>query len=276
MASERRGGEKVLGPGPQWATQPVRQGHPEAHLRAVDQRRRDVAVQDLSQHPLGRPVAHLRGRREPPRRLEDTAVEERCPRLEGDGHRRPVHLGQHVVGQVRHEVCLQELCGDVALAVPGRQPRVIRRARARSSTYPGYQLGRTFPVCGQRPVGLLDCRGLEHPTQLGHLGRGQADLPAFRQEPGRGVHHSGRHEACGAADGAAKARRQRGRPPPDAIQPGVPVVAREKLVAAVTGQGDRHRAPSDRGDEMGRELRAVGERLVPDLRQPGDEFEHLA
>ena len=58
----------------------------------------------------------------------------------------------------------------------------LPRRRARGGAR--HQRGWILPVRDERPVGAVDARGLEHAPQLGHLGRGQPDLPAGR-EPGR-------------------------------------------------------------------------------------------
>ena len=49
----------------------------------------------------------------------------------------------------------------------------------------------------------------------------------------------------------------------------IAVVAAEQLVAAVARQRDRHLLARDRADQIGRDLRGIGERLVVHLRKPG-------
>ena len=44
--------QQVLGPIPQWSSQPLGKRNPEAHLRALYQFRRDVAVENLPQQPF--------------------------------------------------------------------------------------------------------------------------------------------------------------------------------------------------------------------------------
>ena len=59
------------------------------------------------------------------------------------------------------------------------------------------------------------------------------------------------------------------------IEPGVPVVAGEELVSPVARQRDGDRAPGHPAHEIGRDLRNVGKRLVPNVRELTDHLDGL-
>src|SRR3954454_4735269 len=68
--------EQCFCPLAQFATQPMTDRYSAALLGSLDQFARHMAVQDLSQRPLGLTVAHLHRLRQPPRKLNDAMIEE--------------------------------------------------------------------------------------------------------------------------------------------------------------------------------------------------------
>ncbi len=69
---------------------------------------------------------------------------------------------------------------------------------------------------------------------------------------------------------------QGGTASPDPVEPGVAVVAREQLVPAVAGQGHGDLGAGQPADQVHGDLRDVTERLVPDVRELGDDVAGVA
>ena len=96
--------QKLFGPPPQRATQPIVDWDTESLLRSLDQRFGDVLVKDLAQNPLTAAVPDFHGQRELPCKLHDSVVQERHARLEGNRHAGAVDFHQDLVGQEAQHV----------------------------------------------------------------------------------------------------------------------------------------------------------------------------
>jgi len=82
LAAQPRRIEQRLAPVPELRAQPLPDRDREPALRALEQGARHVALEELSQHPLAAPVAHVRRRGNLPCRLRHCRVEERHACLE--------------------------------------------------------------------------------------------------------------------------------------------------------------------------------------------------
>ena len=186
------------------------------------------------------------GQREP--ELDDAMVEERRAQLERVRHRRDVGLRQQIAGQVRAQV--ERLQAGDAAGRGGAEQKPGRRERADLCAC----------VVGPELCALLEREHLHQPPvalgsrarrrRRGSARRGKAASDA-RRRPDGSARSSRAPDACGGRRDAV------GEP-----HRGVPLVARERLVAAVADERDRHLVARRLADEEERQRRLVAERLV--------------
>ena len=110
--------EQIGGPGAKRSPQPLADRHAETHLPAVGQGRRHVSIEDLAEDRLAAAVAMLELEGELPGKLDQPMIQQRDARFQADGHRRPIDLGQNVVGQIGHQVEIHRLFEYVSTGVP--------------------------------------------------------------------------------------------------------------------------------------------------------------
>ena len=84
--------------------QPFRDGHAEAHLRAIEDVVREVFLQRLLEDALARGAGELELRRNSGRVLHEDVIEKRAAHLERDGHGGAVHLGENVLAEIGLDV----------------------------------------------------------------------------------------------------------------------------------------------------------------------------
>ena len=84
----------------QGAAEPIGQRHAEAHLRAVEKRRRQTVAHRIEQNPLALAAGDLPGVRDGGGQFGQLVIEQRAAHFERIRHRHAVHLDQHVAGQV--------------------------------------------------------------------------------------------------------------------------------------------------------------------------------
>ena len=192
-------------------------------------------------------------------------VQERRTRLEAHAHRRPVHLHQKVV---------REIAQGVHGHQPGREPGGLRPACGLAQDRiglgcPHYDRGRVLPVRATAPVELLQRSAVGQQRQLARSGLQPAKRTRLAAQLGRA---RSRDRGC-----AEPAQRQRhgGQPAPTPGRRCVVPVAAEQLVAAVSGQGDRHMPTRHAGNQECRHLRRIGKGFVEELGQPGDDVSGL-
>ena len=116
----------------------------------------------------------------------------------------------------------------------------------------------------------------DHLPELGQA-VGQAELAmARRQRPHRRARHAGAEPVLQRArEQPAHRPGQTGGTLPQAEARDVAVIAAEQLVAAVAREADGDRAASQRAHQMGRDLRGIGERLVPHPGQARHDVERV-
>jgi hypothetical protein len=155
-------------------------------------------------------------------------VEERAADLEPVGHAHPVHLDQHVVGEPRLEVDIEELAEGVEPADP------LEVARERPEGIVAGQRG-LEPV--RQEPGLLVAPEEREIREVGPLERGPEVL-----EEVTGPQRAGHPVRLGidAAERPQHSRAKPGRQPATqaglgAVEPIAALIAREHLVAAVSG-----------------------------------------
>ena len=74
--------QKVLGPRGERSAEPPSDRQAEPHLRPIEERRRHMTREHLTQNPLGLAPAQLGVEGQPPGQIEDLPIEERDPGLE--------------------------------------------------------------------------------------------------------------------------------------------------------------------------------------------------
>src|SRR5437870_1103998 len=80
------------------------QRYREPLLRAINQVRRDVAVQQLAEDPLPPSPADLERQRNPPGELEDSVIEEWSARFEARAHRGAIDLNEILVRETADQI----------------------------------------------------------------------------------------------------------------------------------------------------------------------------
>ena len=159
-------------------------------------------------------------------------VQERGPRLEALGHRHGVSLGQEEIREQCHEVDPPAPLGPLALrhAGPGREVVVVVRAR-------GHEASQTRPPRRDwHPPGAVLARRIVDvpPGRLPPDGEDPPG-PAYRAWPRWERRGGGREEPHETREPRQSLRER---------EPERRVVAAEKLVAAVAGQGDGDVGPA--------------------------------
>ena len=140
--------EQRVRPVTERAPQPCGDRHAEPLLRTIYERPWDVAIENLSENPFARPVPDLEAKRQLPRELDDTVIEQRNPRLETHTHARAIHLDEDVVGQVADEIEIHRL----VLVVRTNHPRLAVGGRARRIVGPQNDGRRRLPVGHEIPM----------------------------------------------------------------------------------------------------------------------------
>ena len=71
-----------------------------------------MALEYLSQQPLGLTASQLRVKGKAPSQVEDLSIEKRNPGFQGGRHGRSIQFDQDVIGQVADEVEPEHVLGD--------------------------------------------------------------------------------------------------------------------------------------------------------------------
>jgi hypothetical protein len=124
----------------------------EPHLRSLDESRRHVTVEDLSQEPLPLPVSDFHRQGQSPRQLCDPMVEEWRAGLEADAHRGAIDLVQNVIRQVGERVPEHHAMFGIQCRTSFDWHVELRRQSMRSA----YNIDVSRPGCRQSPVQLID------------------------------------------------------------------------------------------------------------------------
>ncbi len=184
--------------------EPRVEGHPEACLGPVDDRRREAAPGHLLDQPLRRPVMDLQVARQAERRLDQLVVQERRAQLDRGGHRHAVTALEQVVRAARPRG-RRAASGRVGrrsaapIAVPGgRRPRPSRRRRSSAVNGANQPTSRSVRVrcperagCDPRTVQPWRQRARRARESLGHARPG-ARGPGGRRPPRTGASGSRR------------------------------------------------------------------------------------
>ena len=227
----------------QWPAEPWAEWHGKPQLRVLQDLGRHEPADRPPEDPFSCSVADLPVCGQPERELDECMVEQWYTRLQGDGHARPVHLGQDVTREVRgdvhehhlgHEVAgsggLERVGEDVVeLAVPwheaGGGDSAIDRWQRQPDATGIRRLARAGAIEQAAPAGC-------------NMRKGVTD---------------------GAEQGASPGRHGR---TPQGVE--VARIAAEQLVAAVPGQTHRHLLTREPRDEIRGKGRGIRERLVED------------
>ena len=200
-------------------------------------------------------------------------VEERRAGFERHRHRRPVDLGQDVVGQVGGHVELHHALHVREIAT-GRGEGIEKR-RGRDGTRHGFL--REAPARDQLAVQVVGACRFQVVGEAPHALA--VRLLALRRRAERFHHRVEKRRRQGPHGPGAEMAQGQGQPPEPLEQPRplrVAVVAREQLVPPVARKRDRHVPAGELRHQVRGDLRTVGEGLVVDGGEARDHVEQLA
>ncbi len=245
---QRRSGERL-----QLAAEPGGGGDRETALAAVDDLARQQLLDRLAQKPLLRQAAHLVAHRQREREVRHHRIQERDACLQRPRHRRPVGLRQQVVDEVEAQVDVLQAGHEL---VPFRLGEALpvgheRVERARAAGQFGPRVGREDLLPAVVALERRQVRRGDEPLRLVV----EACASRRRRQP---------------LDERPRERRERPDPLGERVRD-VGVVAAEELVAAFARQRDLDVLRGQLRDEVGRERRRVGERLVEGCRERGQQ-----
>ena len=187
-------------------------------------------------------------------------------RLQAGRHARAIHFHEDVIRQVGPRVDEHR--------PRDRSRRTVATARSVSPVRGGCAPTTTRSSSAQKRhladvevVTILRAQEIPHRMELRAERR---RLKATRQkrsaEARRRVPRPNRDAVHHARRSRANRPRDPGKFPPQSAAPVIPVVAAQQLVAAVAREADGHVLPGQPRQQQRRDLRRVGERLVPDRR----------
>ena len=260
--------EQFLGPGSKRSLEPFADRNPEARLRAIDQRRRNMPIKKLAKDMLSAPALDLERDRDSRREFGDPVIEKGNPGFEADCHRGAIDLGEDVVGQIGQGIAIHHPRGRVGRR--GGEDPVEAVGNGAPATAHRRSLGSPFVEKAQ--IDFVEAaRRARDPERLLHFCT-EMWLTLARQQIRGTRPEAGWQLAERAPQGTSQRSGHTVELFPKCRSTEMPVVACEQFVAAIPRKRDRHLAASEAADQIGRDLRSIGKGLVVHSRKERNHF----